>query len=434
MIAGRYRLAEPLGVGGMSSVWKAEDLELERLVALKILARDADRPRFEREARAAAALAHPNVCQLWDFGESEEGPYMALEYLPGGTLEDRLDGRAPLPDEETRRIATEVAAGLAAAHAQGLVHRDLKPANVLFDEEGRAKIADFGIARVGGAGTITEAGTVMGTAAYISPEQATGEVAGPASDVYSFGVIVFRMLTGRLPFEAPEPIALVRMHATEPAPHVADVRPDAPADLAAVAAAALRKDPAERPADGKALLAALAGGTTMGAGETVVLPAAAGAATRVAAAPAGAAVPARRRAGRAALVAATVLLLALAGGALALVAAGGGDGEVERTEPPQSTTRPATTTTGETTEPADETEPAPAPAPPPATTADTEPATTERTTPTATTAPRTATTATTPEPAPPPPPQPPPTTTPPTEPPAPPTTAPTTATTTAGGG
>ena len=134
MIGGRYRLDEPAGLGGMSSVWRAADVELERPVAVKILARDADRPRFEREARALAGLAHPNVCRLWDYGESEDGPYMVLEYLPGGTLEDRLAPDEPLPDEETRRIAAEVAAGLAAAHDQGLVHRDLKPANVLFDE------------------------------------------------------------------------------------------------------------------------------------------------------------------------------------------------------------------------------------------------------------------------------------------------------------
>ncbi|MDX6483117.1 MAG: eukaryotic-like serine/threonine-protein kinase, partial [Gaiellaceae bacterium] len=193
VIQGRYRLEQKIGDGGMSEVWLATDLELDRPVALKLLAPNADRQRFEREARAAAALSHPNINQLFDFGEVEGRPYMVLEFLPGGTLEDQLLDDRPLPDEQTGRIARDLAAGLADAHAHGLIHRDLKPSNVLFDSEGRAKIADFGIAHMGDGGTLTEAGTVLGTAAYISPEQAAGEPAGPASDVYSFGVILFRM-------------------------------------------------------------------------------------------------------------------------------------------------------------------------------------------------------------------------------------------------
>ena len=179
-----------------------EDLELARRVAVKTLAPSADRQRFEREARAVAALSHANIVALYDYGESEGRPFMVLECLQGGSLEDRLASGRPLPDAETRRIAADVAAGLAHAHERGLVHRDLKPANILFDAEGRAKIADFGIARMRGTGTLTETGTVLGTASYLSPEQATGETAGPASDVYSFGVILFRLLTGRLPFAA----------------------------------------------------------------------------------------------------------------------------------------------------------------------------------------------------------------------------------------
>src|SRR5882672_12366622 len=146
VIAGRYRLNDVLGRGGMSEVWLAEDLELGRLVAIKLLAPDADTARFEREARAVASLAHPNITQLYDYGEEEGRPYMVLEYLAGGTLEDRLRDGKRLPDEETARIAAELAAGLAHAHSRDVVHRDLKPANVLFDEEGRAKLADFGIA------------------------------------------------------------------------------------------------------------------------------------------------------------------------------------------------------------------------------------------------------------------------------------------------
>jgi serine/threonine-protein kinase len=264
VIAGRYRLIEPLGRGAMSAVWLAEDEELGRRVAVKMLAPSADRQRFEREARAAAALSHPNICGLYDYGEAEGRPFMVLEYLPNGSLEERLKS-GPLPDSETQRIAAEVAAGLAHAHERGLIHRDLKPANILFDAEERAKIADFGIARMGGTGTLTEAGTVLGTASYISPEQAAGQPAGPASDVYSFGVILFRMLTGRLPFLSANAMELVRMHRDDPPPRVADVRSDAPADLAAVTDAALSKDPALRPADGAALVAALRGGDTTAA-------------------------------------------------------------------------------------------------------------------------------------------------------------------------
>ncbi len=258
-IAGRYRLVEPLGRGAMSSVWLAEDAELERLVAVKLLAPTADRARFEREARAAASLAHPNLCALYDYGEADGKPYMVLEYLPNGSLEQRLLG-APLVDVEALRIAGEIAAGLAHAHGRGLVHRDLKPANVLFDGEGRAKIADFGIARMGAGGGLTEAGTVLGTASYISPEQAGGLPAAPASDVYSFGVILFRMLTGRLPFSAANTMDVVRMHRDDAPPRVADFRRDAPTRLEALADAALAKDPAARPPDGAALVRELRGG------------------------------------------------------------------------------------------------------------------------------------------------------------------------------
>jgi len=266
VIAGRYRLLEPLGRGAMSSVWLAQDEELERRVAVKMLAPSAERARFEREARAAAALSHPNICSLYDYGEADGRPYMVLEYLPNGSLEERLK-EGPLSDHEATRIATEMAAGLAHAHERDLVHRDLKPANVLFDVEDRAKIADFGIARMGGSGTLTEAGTVLGTASYISPEQASGKPAGPESDVYSFGVILFRMLTGRLPFVSTNAMELVRMHRDDPPPSVADFRDDAPTRLESLAAAALAKDPADRPADGAALLRELRGGVGRGGGD-----------------------------------------------------------------------------------------------------------------------------------------------------------------------
>ena len=318
VIAGRYRLLEPLGRGAMSSVWLAHDGELERRVAVKMLAPSADRARFEREARAAAALSHPNICSLYDYGEADGRPYMVLEYLPNGSLEERLKS-GPLPDDETLRLATEIAAGLAHAHERGLVHRDLKPANVLFDAEERAKIADFGIARMGGSGTLTEAGTVLGTASYISPEQASGQPAGPASDVYSFGVILFRMLTGRLPFVSTNAMELVRMHRDDPPPSVADFRADAPARLESITAAALAKDPADRPADGGALLRELRG--TGGDATMLLAPGALAASDATQVLPPVR--PPRRRKREYWLV--PLVLLLLAGGiALALLTTGGG--------------------------------------------------------------------------------------------------------------
>ena len=241
----------------MAEVWLARDLELERAVAVKLLNQTSDSSRFEREVRAAAALSHPNICVVYDCGAVDGRPFMVLEYLPGGTLEMRLSSEAPLPDEEAKRIASGLAEGLAYAHAHGVVHRDLKPANVLLDPEGTPKITDFGIAAVAGELTLTEEGTVLGTAAYISPEQVRAEPATPASDVYSFGVILYRILTGQLPFDDPSPLVLAQMHQAAEPPAITSLRPDAPPELARIAEAALSKQPTSRPADGSALLSAL---------------------------------------------------------------------------------------------------------------------------------------------------------------------------------
>jgi serine/threonine protein kinase len=365
VIAGRYRLDELLGRGGMSEVWRAEDLELGRDVAIKLLAPDADRARFEREARAVASLAHPNVMQLYDFGESEGRPYMVLEHVPAGTLEDRLRDGRPLPDDETYEIAVGIASGLAHAHARGVVHRDLKPANVLFDEEGRPKIADFGIARLSaGEGTLTEAGTLLGTAAYISPEQASGEPAGAASDVYSFGVMLYRLLAGRLPFESNDPMELVLMHRDTPPPPMTQFRTDAPERLVSTAGLALSKDPSERPRDGSALLAEL--GVPVGGGfttattvladdQTQVLPVSPAArephpgppdAGPPDAGPLDPGPPPPSR--RVPLIVAALFLLALAGGALAYEvtrpASSPAPGTFTATTQPTQSTRHATTT------------------------------------------------------------------------------------------
>jgi eukaryotic-like serine/threonine-protein kinase len=256
-VAGRYRLQERLSETAMAEVWLATDSVLERRVVVKLLAADADRPRFECEARAAAALAHPNVVQVFDYGEDAGRPYMVLEYLSGGTLADRLPENTPLADGDTRTIATDIAAALAHAHAHGVVHRDLKPGNVLFDPEDRAKVTDFGIAHVQGGDTLTDEGTIVGTAAFMAPEQVSGETTTPATDVYAFGVLLYRMLTGRYPFESENALELARMQRDVEPPPIGVVRADAPGDLAVLATAALSKDPALRPNGGAALVRSL---------------------------------------------------------------------------------------------------------------------------------------------------------------------------------
>ena len=262
VIEGRYELQEELGRGGMGQVWLAFDQELDRPVAVKF--RDQDRQageaRFEREAHTAAALSHPNIVRIYDYGAAEGRPFIVLEHIAGGTLADRLASGKALPDSEAEHIARDVAAALAHAHAHGIVHRDLKPSNILFDAEGRAKLGDFGIARSGEQSTLTEAGTMLGTAAYMSPEQTTGEApVGPPADVYAFGVIVFQMLTGRPPFEGDSALEIALKHRTAKPPPVETYRGDAPVRLAALASRALAKEPAGRPPDGTALLKALDG-------------------------------------------------------------------------------------------------------------------------------------------------------------------------------
>jgi serine/threonine-protein kinase len=288
-----------------------------------------------------------------------------------------------LSDAETTRLATEMAAGLAHAHERGLVHRDLKPANVLFDAEDRAKIADFGIARMGGSGTLTEAGTVLGTASYISPEQASGKPAGPASDVYSFGVILFRMLTGRLPFVSTNAMELVRMHRDDPPPSVGEFRSDAPARLESLTAAALAKDPADRPADGTALLRELRGD---GGDATMLFTPAASEATQVLRRPVR---PPRSRRRQLWLVP-LVFVLVAAGLAVALIATGG-ESKTPTTNPlpglslpsvpTAASTRP-TTTAASTTEPTTTAPTTTAPTTTKAQTTTTQPVTTVPVTPT----------------------------------------------------
>jgi serine/threonine-protein kinase len=309
---------------------------------------------------------------------------MALEWLPGGTLEDRLARGQRLADDETTAIAKGIAAALAHAHAQGLVHRDIKPANILFDDEGRPKLTDFGIAHLDASTTLTEAGTIMGTAGYIAPEQARGEQAGPPSDVFSFGAVLYRMLTGRLPFEAESPLELVNLHRQIDPPPVEALRPDAPPKLAEVTTAALAKDPQLRPRDGAALAAALGeteGETMLSSGVPTI------------------AIPHTRPRRQLAAVPRIPLLLALvllgvAGALAAVLVTRSGSGSQGRTTPVSTTTPgPTSSATTQSTSSAPTTSTAPATQPTTATSATTiatQPATTVQTTAPTTTSPTTA--------------------------------------------
>ena len=204
---GRYRLERVLGHGGMASVHLAHDSALDRTVAIKLVseafAADEDaRRRLVREARLAARLSHPNVVRIYDVSDAGERPYLVLEHVDGPTLAEELSRRGRYPPEEVVRIGKQVCAGLAHAHTAGLVHRDVKPRNLLRAPDGTVKIADFGIARADDSTQITLAGTVLGTAAYLAPEQARGERVTPAADVYALGVVLYELLTGKPPHEA----------------------------------------------------------------------------------------------------------------------------------------------------------------------------------------------------------------------------------------
>ncbi|MFC4047681.1 serine/threonine-protein kinase [Dactylosporangium siamense] len=266
LLNGRYRLGDRLGEGGMSVVWRARDEVLGRSVAVKVLAgtfaADADwRRRIRVEARAAASLSHPNVTNVYDYGETAEGhPFVVMELLRGPTLAERLTA-GPLRPAAAIRVCAEVAAGLAAAHAERFVHRDVKPANVVLTP-GAAKLVDFGIVGIpGDAGSGLDAdGLVLGTPAYLAPERLVGDDAVPASDVYAFGLLLYRCLTGRLPWDSETTTQMLRSHVTvapEPLPDL----PGVPAQVRDLCMRCLVKAPAARPSaeEAAAVLAAAAG-------------------------------------------------------------------------------------------------------------------------------------------------------------------------------
>jgi serine/threonine-protein kinase len=251
LIAGRYELEELVGSGGMSSVYRAHDRLLERTVALKILHEqftrdDAYVERFRREARAVAQLAHPNIVTVIDRGEQDGRQFIVFEYVDGMNLKELMVQDGPVSPRETIELALQVARGLSFAHENGLVHRDVKPQNVLLDADGRAKVTDFGIAHAVDVDGMTITGTVMGTSNYIAPEQARGQAVDEQTDVYSLGCVLYELLTGEVPFEGDNFVAVAMRHVNDPAPSVRDVRHDVPPRLDWAIQTAMAKDHGER--------------------------------------------------------------------------------------------------------------------------------------------------------------------------------------------
>jgi serine/threonine-protein kinase len=253
LFAGRYRLERRLGVGGMSTVQLAFDTRLERYVAVKLLAEhlaadDGFVQRFRREALAAARLVHPNVVQVYDFGTDEDShrQFIAMEYVEGQSGAELLREHGRLPASEVVDLCAQACRGLDYAHRNGVIHRDIKPGNLLRNPEGIVKIADFGIAKAADDSDITRVGSVIGTAAYLAPEQARGEPAGPPSDLYALGVVAYQLVSGRLPYQGASLTDLARQQDEGPPTDVSDVTDDCPPALGAAIMRALVADPEHR--------------------------------------------------------------------------------------------------------------------------------------------------------------------------------------------
>jgi eukaryotic-like serine/threonine-protein kinase len=266
-IAGRYRIERRLGVGGMSTVHLAFDQRLERYVALKLLAEHlADDPtfvsRFRREALSAARLVHPNIVQVFDFGfdERQHQHFIVMEHVPGHSCAELLRDHGHLGVEQGVEIISQACRGLDYAHRNGVVHRDVKPGNLMVSDADVVKLADFGIARALGQSSITQVGSVLGTAAYLAPEQARGEEAGPRADIYSLGVVAYQLLSGRLPYEATSLSELTLKQQRELPTPLDELNPRVPHELAQAVAYALAIDQERRPADTIAFAEALRNG------------------------------------------------------------------------------------------------------------------------------------------------------------------------------
>jgi eukaryotic-like serine/threonine-protein kinase len=263
MLADRYQLGELIATGGMGSVHRAIDTHLGRPVAVKVLKRVlADDPtfleRFRREARAAAAISHPGVARVYDYGERSSEQFIVMELVEGETLAERIAHRGPLPWPEAFAIAEQVASALSAAHGHGVIHRDVKPANILVDRSGRVKVTDFGIARAARATTLTRPGMVLGSANYVAPEQAQGAAVGPAADLYSLGCVLYESVVGGTPYQGRTAVAIATQHVSAPVPDPRTHVPDLPGHAARLIMRSLGKQPGDRFPSAAAMAAALA--------------------------------------------------------------------------------------------------------------------------------------------------------------------------------
>jgi len=248
---GRYTLVERLGRGGMATVFRARDPVFDREVALKVLPEDLlndpeFRSRFQREAQSIARLEHPAIVPVYDIGEEQGQPYLVMRFMPGGTLGQKL-AKGPLPMAACIGVTRRIAAALDEAHRQGMVHRDIKPANILLDAHGEAYLSDFGIVKWSQSAATLTGGAMIGTPAYMSPEQSEGRAdVGPATDIYALAIVLFQMLTGRLPFEADTPIGYALKHMREPVPQLSTIDPSLPLALQSVIERAMAKRPEDR--------------------------------------------------------------------------------------------------------------------------------------------------------------------------------------------
>ncbi|HYW69205.1 MAG TPA: serine/threonine-protein kinase, partial [bacterium] len=258
-IISHYRILEKLGEGGMGVVYKAEDTRLKRTVALKLLPRGLTldphaKERFAREAQAASALDHPNICTIHEIDETKDGQmFMCVACYSGETVQEKI-ARGPLAVTEAVDIAAQVVEGLREAHAKGIVHRDIKPANIIVTPEGRVKIMDFGLAKLAGQAALTAVGTTVGTAAYMSPEQARGESVDARTDIWSVGVVLYEMLTGRRPFGGERPHTVIHSIINDVPEPVSTLRRDVPEELASVVTKAMASLPDSRYCDADTML------------------------------------------------------------------------------------------------------------------------------------------------------------------------------------
>ncbi len=251
VLAERYRLGELIATGGMGSVYRAVDTHLRRPVAVKVLKRvladdSTFLERFRREARAAAAISHPGVATVYDYGERSNEAFIVMELIEGDTLAERIARHGRLPWQMAFAVAEQVAAALSAAHGHGVVHRDVKPANILLDRAGHVKVTDFGIARAAQATTLTRPGMVLGSANYVAPEQAQGNQVGPAADLYSLGCVLFESVTGNTPYQGPNAVSIATQHVSSPVPDPRDQVPELPAAAAELIVRSLGKQPGAR--------------------------------------------------------------------------------------------------------------------------------------------------------------------------------------------